>query len=163
MAYNGFKGVGPRGLGTSPLKQLRKANSVKVNKHGVAPRSKPFKSSSKEQSPAKQLKNGNKGRIKRDSIKVDRIFRNTVYKNPKGRIDNPFVTTIDNSPEGKARGEKFAKDNNFEGWKKMKKLESQQDKKNNTGRPTQRTSAQKKALTNAWNYTNIYNKKYKKL
>jgi len=113
-------------------------------------------------SPFKQLKNSNKGRIKRDSIKVDRIFRNTVYKNPKGRIDNPFVTTTDNSPEGRARGQKFSKDNDFKGWKEMKKLESQQDKKNNTGRPTQRTSAQKKALTNAWNYTNIYNKKYNK-
>lgn len=128
MAYNGFKGIGPNNLGTSPLKQL---------------------------------KNGNRGRIKRDSIKVDRIFRNTVYKNPKGRIDNPFVTTTDNSPKGKARGQKFAKENDFEGWKKMKKLESQQDKENNTGRPTQRTSAQKKALTNAWNYTDIYKKKYK--
>ena len=42
----------------------------------------------------------------------------------------------------------------------MKELESQQDKENNTGRPTQRTSAQKKALANAWNYTNIYKKKY---
>ena len=112
-------------------------------------------------SPLKQLKNGNRGRIKRDSLKVDRIFRNTVYKNPKGRIDNPFVTTTDNSPEGKARGQKFAKENDFEGLKKMKKLESQQDKENNTGRPTQRTSAQKKALTNAWNYTDIYKKKYK--
>jgi hypothetical protein len=112
-------------------------------------------------SPLKQLKNGNRGRIKRDSIKVDRIFRNTVYKNPKGRIDNPFVTTTDNSPEGKARGQKFAKENDFEGWKKMKKLESQQDKENNTGRPAQRTSSQKKALTNAWNYTDIYKKKYK--
>ena len=112
-------------------------------------------------SPLKQLKNGNRGRIKRDSLKVDRIFRNTVYKNPKGRIDNPFVTTTDNSPEGKARGQKFAKENDLEGWKKMKKLESQQDKENNTGRPTQRTSAQKKALTNAWNYTDIYKKKYK--
>ncbi len=112
-------------------------------------------------SPLKQLKNGNRGRIKRDSLKVDRIFRNTVYKNPKGRIDNPFVTTTDNSPEGKARGQKFAKENDFEGWKKMKKLESQQNKENNTGRPAQRTSAQKKALTNAWNYTDIYKKKYK--
>jgi hypothetical protein len=112
-------------------------------------------------SPLKQLKNGNRGRIKRDSLKVNRIFRNTVYKNPNGRIDNPFVTTTDNSPEGKARGQKFAKDNDFEGWKKMKKLESQQNKENNTGRPTQRTSAQKKALTNAWNYTDIYKKKYK--
>lgn len=128
MAYNGFKGIGPNNLGTSPLKQL---------------------------------KNGNRGRIKRDSLKVDRIFRNTVYKNPKGRIDNPFVTTRDNSPEGKARGQKFAKDNDFEGWKKMKKLESQQNKENNIGRPTQRTSAQKNALTNAWNYTDIYKKKYK--
>ena len=128
MAYNGFKGIGPKKLGASPLKQL---------------------------------KNGNKGRIKRDSLKVDRIFRNTVYKNPKGSIDNPFVTTRDNSPEGKARGQKFSKDNDFEGWEKMKKLESQQDKKNNTGRPTQRTSSQKKALTNAWNYTDIYKKKYK--
>jgi len=105
-------------------------------------------------------RNGNKGRIKRDSIKVDRIFRNTVYKNPKGRINNPFVTTTDNSPEGIARGEKFKKENNFEGWKAMKRLEKKQDKANSVGRPTQRTSAQKKALTELYNYTEIYNKKY---
>ena len=102
-----------------------------------------------------------RGRIKRDSIKVDRIFRNTVYKNPKGRIDNSFVTTRDNSPEGKARGKKFKKDNDFQGWEKMKKLETQQNTANNTGRPTQRTSSQKKALTKAWNFTNVYKAKNK--
>jgi len=102
-----------------------------------------------------------RGRIKRDSIKVDRIFKNTVYKNPKGRIDNPFVKTRDNSPEGQARGEQFKKDNNFQGWEKMKKLEKKQNTANNTGRPTQRTSSQKKALTKAWNFTNAYNAKTK--
>jgi len=69
-------------------------------------------------SPLKQLKNGNRGRIKRDSLKVDRIFRNTVYKNPKGRIDNPFVTTTDNSPEGKARGQSLLKKTTLKGGKK---------------------------------------------
>ena len=101
------------------------------------------------------------GKIKRDSIKVDRIFRNTVYKNPKGRIDNPFVTTKDNSPKGKARGQQFKKDNDFQGWEKMKKLEKQQNIANNTGRPTQRTPSQKKELTKAWNFTNVYEAKNK--
>jgi len=32
MAYNGYKGVGPRGLGTSPLKQ-RSAGSVREKNH----------------------------------------------------------------------------------------------------------------------------------
>tara|TARA_R110001632_G_scaffold153684_1_gene271744 strand:- start:614 stop:748 length:135 start_codon:yes stop_codon:yes gene_type:complete len=44
----------------------------------------------------------------------------------------------------------------------MKKLEKKQNRANNKGRPTQRTSSQKKALTKAWNYTNLYNKKTKK-
>tara|TARA_B110000305_G_scaffold569_1_gene534 strand:- start:375 stop:734 length:360 start_codon:yes stop_codon:yes gene_type:complete len=30
MAYNGFKGIGPRGLGTSPLKQLKSPSNYNV-------------------------------------------------------------------------------------------------------------------------------------
>lgn len=110
---------------------------------------------------ALQICKKGRGRIKRDSIKVDRVFRNTVYKNPKGRIDNAFVTTRDNSPEGKARGQQFKKDNDFQGWEKMKNLEKQQNIANNTGRPTQRTPSQKKELTKAWNFTNVYEAKNK--
>ena len=110
---------------------------------------------------ALQICKKKRGRIKRDSIKVDRIFKNTVYKNPKGRIDNPFVKIRDNTPEGQARGQKFKKDNDFQGWKKMKKLENQQNIANNTGRPTQRTPSQKKGLTKAWNFTNVYEAKNK--
>ena len=32
MAYNGFKGVGPRGLGASPLKQLKRRDTIYVSK-----------------------------------------------------------------------------------------------------------------------------------
>tara|TARA_R110000782_G_scaffold224731_1_gene311718 strand:- start:3160 stop:3498 length:339 start_codon:yes stop_codon:yes gene_type:complete len=94
------------------------------------------------------------GRVKRDSIKKDRRFSNTT---------NPGVySRPDNSPAGIARGRKFEKDNDYEGWKSMKRLEKKQNRANNKGRPTQRTSSQKKALTKAWNYTNLYNKKTKK-
>lgn len=43
MAYNGFKGIGPKKLGTSPLKELRKANGVKRNKTKVTPRKPPLR------------------------------------------------------------------------------------------------------------------------
>jgi hypothetical protein len=39
MAYNGFKGVGPRGLGTSPLKQKKSEKSLTFE--GNANRSEP--------------------------------------------------------------------------------------------------------------------------
>ncbi|RLI46422.1 hypothetical protein DRO61_09240 [Candidatus Bathyarchaeota archaeon] len=94
-----------------------------------------------------------KGKIKRDSIRINRIFSNTINPN--------IYSDADNSPEAIARRKKFEKENNFEGWEAMKKLEGKQDKANSIGRPTQRTSDQQRALTNAWNYTNIYNKKYK--
>lgn len=93
------------------------------------------------------------GKIKRDSIRTNRIFSNStspgVYAKP------------DNTPAGIARGRKFEKENNFKGWESMKRLERKQDRINNIGRPTQRTSAQKKELTKLYNYTDIYNKKYK--
>jgi hypothetical protein len=98
------------------------------------------------------------GKVKRDSLKTDRIFKNSV---PSKNNSIAGMKYIDRSPAGKARGKKFAKENNFEGWKEMKKLEKKQDKKNNSGRPTQRTSSQKKALTKLYNHTNIYNAKNK--
>jgi len=57
MAYNGFKGIGPRGLGTSPLKKLRKAHSVKVNEANAPTygRKPAFKHTRADVSPAKQL------------------------------------------------------------------------------------------------------------
>ena len=63
------------------------------------------------------------GRVKRDSIKKDRRFSNTT--NP-GIYSRP-----DNSPAGIARGRKFEKDNDYEGWKSMKRLEKKQNRANN--------------------------------
>tara|TARA_R100001369_G_scaffold5134_2_gene14670 strand:+ start:94 stop:579 length:486 start_codon:yes stop_codon:yes gene_type:complete len=95
------------------------------------------------------------GRVKRDSLKTDRVFKNTVSN--RSRRSN-FKGVTDSSPTAVARGKKFAKDNNFEGWKEMKKLEGSQDKKNKS---TQRTASQKESLTKLYNYTDVYNAKYK--
>lgn len=43
MTYNRTKGIGPRGLGVSPLKELRKALHVKRNSTKVSPRKPPLK------------------------------------------------------------------------------------------------------------------------
>tara|TARA_R110000824_G_scaffold377385_1_gene568674 strand:- start:395 stop:583 length:189 start_codon:yes stop_codon:yes gene_type:complete len=43
MAYNGFKGIGPKKLGVSPLKELRKARHVKRHSAKVSPRKPPLK------------------------------------------------------------------------------------------------------------------------
>ena len=94
-------------------------------------------------------------RVKRDSLKTDRVFKNTVSN--KSRRSN-FKGVTDSSPTAIARGKKFAKDNNFEGWKEMKKLEGSQDKKNKS---TQRTAAQQESLTKLYNYTDVYNAKNK--
>ena len=94
------------------------------------------------------------GRVKRDSIKTDRIFKNSL---PSKKNSIAGMKYMNNSPEAVARGKKFAKDNNFEGWKKMKKLEGDQDYENKS---TQRNTAQKKSLTKLYNYTDIYNAKY---
>ena len=56
MAYNGFKGIGPRELGASPLKQIRRAAHVRRNKYRPNTKRDPFHPFAKKQSPAKQPK-----------------------------------------------------------------------------------------------------------
>jgi len=143
MAYNGFKGIGPRGLGASPLKQLRKANSVKVNKYEVTPRPKPFKSSFKEQSPAKQLRDIAPSEKKEDGKGLRKMNNRELYirdmkkqndslrKLP--RTDQHHLPTFDTSTKEGLQAQKdfYTPSPKNEKLRKLRKLGDKLRKKHN--------------------------------
>ncbi len=143
MAYNGFKGIGPRGLGASPLKQLRKANSVKINKHEAKPKPKPFKSSSKEQSPAKQLRDIAPSEKKEDGKGLRKMNNRELYiRDMKKqndslrrlpRTDQHHLPTFDTSTEEGSQAQKdfYTPSPKNEKLRKLRKLGDKLRKKHN--------------------------------
>ena len=143
MAYNGFKGIGPRGLGASPLKKLRRAKHVKRNSIKVTTKPKPFKSSSKEQSPAKQLrdiapsekKEGGKGLRKMNNREL--YIRDMEKQNDSlrrlPRTDPHYLPTFDTSTEKgfKAQKDFYTPSPKNEKLRKLRKLGDKLRKKHN--------------------------------
>tara|TARA_B110000285_G_C14839533_1_gene474685 strand:+ start:31 stop:477 length:447 start_codon:yes stop_codon:yes gene_type:complete len=147
MAYNGFKGVGPRGLGTSPLKKLRKAHSVKVNEANAPTygRKPAFKHTLADGSPAKQLnqrdiaptekKGDGKGLRKMNNrelyIRDMKKQNDSLRKLP--RTDQHHLPTFDTSTEegSKAQKDFYTPSPKNEKLRKLRKLGDKLRKKHN--------------------------------